>query len=248
MPSEQLTPPFPQAWALAWTDELALLDAQWQGGDSVPGSEIHQTLHEWRQRLQRPERSQEEWFDIVDASGQPLGTTAPRWFCQLTGLRCRVVHLFLTTAQDLLVLQIRAHDKPEWPSHLDTTVGGHLKAGQDWTGGVMAETAEEIGLQASEVERWLEGGKLLPVDDAYEYYGVDETFPAMRSRQMKQIYAGQLTDWGLAHLHFADREVGALYLCKPEEAKRLLSAGSMIAPGLQNTFPKWWAWRSRHQA
>ena len=232
----------PTPFPTSWIEALAALDHAWQGGDHIAPATVAAEVARWRQRLDRPEAPGEEVLDVVDAEDRPLGWAAPRWFCHLTGLRHRVAHVFLTTPQGLLALQMRAHDKAEWPSMFDTSVGGHLKAGQDWDEGVVAEIEEELGLAAADIGHWLDGGRLQPVPPLYERYDVSANIPPMRNRQVNRIYTGQLTAWGLTHLRFADGEVAGLYLCSPAEARRMVAAETQIAPGLKRALSTWWAW------
>jgi isopentenyldiphosphate isomerase len=223
-----------------WLTELDALEARWQGGDAAAQPELDAALALWRQRLHHPAEPREEQFDIVNAAGEPLGLIAPRWFAHLTGLRHRVVHVLLTTPQGHLALQMRAFDKLEWPDHLDTTVGGHLKAGQDWETGVMAEIHEEIGLAPADRHRWLAERMLTRVGEPFERYGRDEGRPPVRNRQVNQIYTGALTAWGLAHLHFADGELSGLFLTTVTEVRRMIATRDpRLAPGLRGVFPIW---------
>lgn len=201
-------------------------------------------LSVWRERLARPQPPDEEWLDVVTAGGERLGWAAPRWFCHLTGLRHRVVHCFLTTPQNLLILQMRSHDKAEWPSLFDTTVGGHVKAGQGWREGALNEIEEEIGLPATATDLWLQDGGPLVAGPLFERYAAGQVRQdsklLMRNRQVNQIFGGQLSGWGLSHLHFRDGELAGVYLCRPEEARRMLEADFLIAPGLRHAFGRWW--------
>ena len=238
MPDNPTNPPFPTAWL----DELTDLDAAWQGGDHTTAAEVEAKLAIWRERMNQPAHPTEEWFDVVDVSGEPFGWRAPRWFCHLTGLRHRVVYAFLTSPQGFLALQMRAHDKLEWPSRFDTTVGGHLKAGQDWRSGVLSEIEEEVGLAADAIDLWLAGDMLQQVDETYDHSGMDQGTPPYRNSQVIMIFAGELTAWGLANLRFADGEVSGVFLCHPQEVQRMIEADFLIAPGLKNAFGRWWAW------
>ena len=234
------TPTSPTPFPLSWLHELDELEARWRGGDAAAQSHIDEALARWRERLHRPAAPGEERFDIVDARGEPLGLTAPRWFAHLTGLRHRVVHVLLTTPQGLLALQMRAHDKPEWPDRLDTTVGGHLKAGQDWDAGVLGEIEEEIGLAAADIHRWLAETMLIPVGEPFERYNRDDVLPPIRNRQVNRIFTGTITAWGLAHIRFADGELDGLYLTPIQNVHRMIDQGDdRIAPGLRNVFPHW---------
>ncbi len=174
---------------------------------------------------------------MVNASGEPLGWAAPRWFCHLTGLRHRVIHVFLFSPQGFLLLQMRAHDKAEWPSRFDTSVGGHIKAGQSWLQGALAEIEEELGLPADQTNRWLVEAAPVEVGEPYERYDIDETMPPIRNRQINRTYTGRLTEWGLAHLRFADREVAGVFLCALDEVRRMVEEDFLIAPGLKHAFP-----------
>jgi hypothetical protein len=241
VPLEALTP--------AWLAELESLAARWQGGDATTQPEIQEALALWRERLQLPASPGEEWFDIVNAAGEPTGLQAPRWFAHLTGLRHRVVHVLLMTPQGLLALQMRSHTKPEWPDRLDTTVGGHLKAGQTWHAGVLEEIHEELGLAPADIHRWLGQTQLIPVGAPFERYKWDPATPHLRNRQVLQLFTGQITAWGLAHLHFADHELDGLYLTPPDEARRLVETRpDRIAPGLRTVFPHWWTYFTRASA
>ncbi len=238
MVAHSVPSPFPMAWLQA----LDALEEAWQGGDQLTQDQLDAALTLWRQRLQRPHTPDEEWFDIVDSQGNPLGLTAPRWFAHLVGLRHRVVHVLFTTPQGFLVLQMRAHTKLEWPNRLDTSVGGHLKAGQDWEAGVLTEIQEEIGLAPGDIHRWSAEARLIPVGTAFERYGQDPTTPPYRNRQVNRLYTGTLTAWGLAHVHFADGEVDGLYLTRPEEVARMQKEQpERLAPGLRRMFPRWQA-------
>lgn len=228
-----------------WIATLAALDAQWQGGDHVAVVEANAHLALWRERLGYRESTDEEQLDIVNAAGETLGWSAPRWFCHLTGLRHRVVHIFLTTPQGFLALQMRAHDKSEWPNLFDTTVGGHVKAGQGWLDGTLHEIEEEIGLPAHRTAAWLAEENLRKVGRPYEHYAVGEGAPPIRNRQVNQTYTGTLNAWGMAHLCFADGEVAGIYLCRPEEARRMVDIDFLIAPGMQHAFKHWWDDRVR---
>ncbi len=224
-----------------WREELAALDKAWQGGDALTPSVLAATLAQWRQRLQRPAHPDEEMLDVVAVDGEPLGMSAPRWFHHLTGLRHRVIHLYLTTPQGLLILQRRAHSKPDWPDMFDTSVGGHVKAGRGWLDGLLAEVEEELGLPANEIETWL-AGAVQDVAPPYEHYGVHDGPLPLRNRQVNRLFTAQLSPWGLAALRFADGEVDGVLLVNPAKARALVQAKTGIAPGLRGTFGRWWAW------
>ena len=187
--------------------------------------------------------AEEEPFDVCDPYAQPTGVTAPRWLCHLLGLRHRATHILLRSPQDLLVLQVRSPTKADWPDHIDTSVGGHVRAGQSFLEAGLAEMEEELGLPAQRLATFLVGGTLEKVGAPYERYDLRPGVLPFRNRQVNQIFAGQLTPQGLAAIHFRDGEVSALYLCSDGEAQRLVEEGLRVAPGLIHSFPRYLAWR-----
>ena len=236
----------PTPYPPAWLEDLRSLVDRWQGGDAVTQAEIDASLALWRERLQRSENAREEWFDIVDATGDLLGLTAPRWFAHLTGLRHRVVHVLLTSPQGLLALQVRSHRRPDWPNRLTTTAAGHLKAGQGWLEGAFSEIEEEIGLRYEDRHRWLAEGTLIPVGGPYLSARRIEYHPALLNGlplvdwQVDQIFTGALTAWGLGAIRFDDGEVDGVCLTPPEEVARLVQSNDeRLAPNLPVVFPRW---------
>ncbi len=195
----------------------------------------------WRARLS-PNEVEEELFDICDAAGTPTGVVAPRWLCHLLGLRHRATHIILRSPQNLLVLQVRSPNKADWPDHIDTSVGGHVRAGQSFADAGLMELEQELGLPANDLGSCLVDGKLTPVGKPYERSDYRPSMPPFRNHQVNQIFAGQLTPNGFARIRFQDREVSALYVCTDEEARRLLTAGTRVAPGLANSLPRYLHW------
>ena len=214
--------------------DLAELDDLWQGGDVADPTEVARAVVQWRALLGRQASPAEERFDIVDPEGAPLGWTAPRWFCHLTGLRHRVAHILLTSPQGMLVLQMRAGAKAEWPMHFDTTVGGHLKAGWSWPEGALSELAEEMGIGP---EALVEGALTLS-GQPYERYDVVDVPGFLRNRQLNQLFTGTLSPEGLSQIHFPDAEVAGIYLCARAEVAAMIEADFHVAPGLRHAFPR----------
>lgn len=220
-------------------EQLRALDLRWRGGQGHR-QEIERTLERWRQRLGRPPSQSEERFDVVDPAGEPLGWSAPRWFCHLTGLRHRGVHLLLRAPQGLWLLQKRARSRPHWPGCLEVSASGHLKAGQSWSQAAWEELREEIGL----LPRHLEAQALHPIAAPYERYDQMGAPGWLRNRQMNQPWTGTLTAEGLAALKMEDGEVEALLLCRDAQVQRLVDEAQGLAPGLLHTWPRLLRWRA----
>lgn len=88
---------------------------------------------------------QEEMLEIVDRDGNTL-SIAPR--SQIHGnpsLLHKVVHVLVFNDKGDLLLQKRAMNKDVAPGKWDTSVGGHVSAGEDLTTSAQRETEEELG-------------------------------------------------------------------------------------------------------
>jgi len=208
--------------------DLAKLDDEWRGGEGADPAQVARAVVHWRGILGLPPSAGEERFDVVAPEGTPLSWTAPRWFCHLTGLRHRVSHILLESPQRMLLLQLRSATKSQWPSHLDTSVGGHLRAGQGWREAAIEEMRQELGLTLDA----LEDGELEALGPISARREVIDGPRYLRNRQLNQLFWGRLTPQGLAAVSFEDREVAGVLLVSRQEAQRIVEAGELVAPGL----------------
>ncbi len=105
------------------------------------------------------ERSEGEWasllliapaggevFEVVDERGCVVGR-APRSVCHRTpSLLHRAAHVIVTDGAHRIYLQKRSLTKDIQPGKWDTSVGGHLDAGEDHEAGARREMREELEL------------------------------------------------------------------------------------------------------
>lgn len=90
----------------------------------------------------------DEWFNIVKPDGTIIGTM-PRTLCHRgPGLLHPVVHLFLFDDSGNILLQKRSMSKSIQPGKWDTSVGGHVSAGESIEQALYRETEEELGLRS----------------------------------------------------------------------------------------------------
>ncbi len=90
-----------------------------------------------------------EMFQLVDRNGKPAGT-ASREECHGNPLLIHlVVHLHLFDAQARLYLQKRSIRKDTNPGLWDTSVGGHVNAGEDVAAAMIREAREELDIEAA---------------------------------------------------------------------------------------------------
>ena len=90
--------------------------------------------------------SDEELLDLVDADNTVIGTVARSRVHGEPALRHRAVHVLVYDDRDRLLLQKRSSAKQIQPGKWDTSVGGHLAAGESYLAAAVREAAEELGL------------------------------------------------------------------------------------------------------
>jgi ribosomal protein L11 methyltransferase len=87
-----------------------------------------------------------EVFELVDEQGLILGR-APRPVCHRSPwLTHRAAHVIVTDARGRIYLQKRSLAKDIQPGKWDTSVGGHVDAGEDHEAAARREMLEELGL------------------------------------------------------------------------------------------------------
>jgi isopentenyl-diphosphate delta-isomerase type 1 len=90
-----------------------------------------------------------EMFQLVDEAGAPVGS-AERAECHGNpALLHAVVHLHVLDRSGRLYLQRRALSKDTNPGRWDTSVGGHVAAGEPVDAALRREAREELGIDAS---------------------------------------------------------------------------------------------------
>ncbi len=90
----------------------------------------------------------EEYFDIIDESGNIIGKAARAECHGNNSLAHRVVHVLVFNSNGQLFLQKRSLDKFIQPGKWDTSVGGHLDLGETFEQAVDREMKEELGINA----------------------------------------------------------------------------------------------------
>lgn len=90
----------------------------------------------------------DEIFDVVDENDVPVAT-ATRAEVHAKNLIHRAVHVFVLNRSGDLYLQKRSRLKDMNPSVWDSSVSGHLDAGEDYLQAAIRELEEEIGITAN---------------------------------------------------------------------------------------------------
>ncbi len=87
-----------------------------------------------------------EWFDLVDEAGHRVGR-ATRQQCHADpALIHQAVHVFVFDDAGRLFLQKRSASKDTQPGKWDTSVGGHVDAGETPEVAARRELGEELGV------------------------------------------------------------------------------------------------------
>lgn len=89
----------------------------------------------------------DEWFDIVDENGHAVGTATRARCHDGSKLLHPVVHVHVFNSQGKLLLQKRKLTKDIQPGKWDTSVGGHIQAGEFLEDAIRREVLEEIGIE-----------------------------------------------------------------------------------------------------
>ena len=90
--------------------------------------------------------SDDELLDLVDADDTVIGTVPRSRVHGAPALRHRAVHVLVYDRHGALLLQKRSPAKDVQPGKWDTSVGGHLAAGESYVSAAVREAREELGL------------------------------------------------------------------------------------------------------
>jgi isopentenyldiphosphate isomerase len=89
---------------------------------------------------------QEEFLDVVTEEGEVIKTLPRSRIHGDPSLLHKVVHVLVFNSHDELLLQKRSMSKDVAPGKWDTSVGGHVNAGETIEDAVMREMEEELGI------------------------------------------------------------------------------------------------------
>jgi len=89
----------------------------------------------------------DEYLDILDEHGQPVGKSCLKSVAHQKGYFHPTVHVWFYTKQGAVLLQKRGANKQTFPNFWDVSVAGHVGAGESIETAALREVKEEIGLE-----------------------------------------------------------------------------------------------------
>lgn len=110
--------------------------------------------------LKEVPQKDDEIFDVVNEADEVVGQ-AKRAEVHAKGLLHRAVHVFVINGRGELLLQQRSLLKDAHPGVWDSSVAGHLDAGEDYASAAVREMEEEMGITDVESQ---EVGRIAPCE------------------------------------------------------------------------------------
>lgn len=139
----------------------------------------------------------EEFFDLVDREGRIIGQASRRECHGNPALIHQAVHVAVFNRAGQLFLQKRADTKDIQPGKWDTSVGGHLQAGESPDTGARRELREELGVADAELTRAYEFIWESPIEtELVRTFAIVHEGPF--SLQVEEISDGRF--WGLEEI------------------------------------------------
>lgn len=96
--------------------------------------------------------SHREIFDIIDEQDNIIGQATRQEVHSNPSLIHRVVHVLVFTSEGELFLQKRSPGKDVHPGKWDTSVGGHVNAGESYEHAALREMREELRIEGANLE------------------------------------------------------------------------------------------------
>lgn len=165
----------------------------------------------------------DEFFEIVDADDQVIGTALRSECHGNPQLIHRVAHVLVFDRQGRLLLQKRSVNKDVQPGKWDTSVGGHLDPGETYAAAAKREMFEELGIAD------------LPLTFLYAY-PMRNDFESENVATFTTCHDGPFL--------FSAVEIEAVRFWTAQEIDAALSSG-ILTPNFEDEWARWQGYQSR---
>lgn len=157
----------------------------------------------------------EEYFDIVDEDGNPIGETVERKIAHRLGVPHRTAHVWIIRERNdkiEILLQKRCKDKDSFPGCYDISSAGHIPAGVDYIPSALRELKEELGVEATAEDL---------IDCGLHKMKFDEIFHGERfiDIQVARVFLMHL-DWEEKDFKVQTEEIESIMWMEFEECKK----------------------------
>jgi isopentenyl-diphosphate delta-isomerase len=103
----------------------------------------------------------EELLDLVDYNDKVIGMDTRKNIYKNKLSNFRTINAFIIRDNGDVWIPTRSNNKELWPNSYDTSIGGHVKAGESYQKALLREASEETSLDLNKVAYYLLA-KLIP--------------------------------------------------------------------------------------
>lgn len=168
----------------------------------------------------------DELYDVLDEQGKVVGTATRARVHSDPELIHRAVHVWLWRSDARLLLQKRVRQKDVEPGKWDTSVGGHVDAGEDYLTAALREMKEELGVEGVPLEHVhdfkyrsdSESENVRTYQCFYDGPVRPHEFEIEKVREWTALEIGRAIGKGILTANF--EEEWNLYKCRTEEKNR----------------------------
>ena len=162
----------------------------------------------------------DELLDIVDDNDRVIGQEW-RGVVHQRGFQHRGIHIFLVTPDGKLLVQQRGRQRETSPLALDCSVSEHVKAGEAYRKAAIRGLAEEMGIQAANIQVLIK----FKMD-----YGPND-------REICQLYEGRVDP---SRVRFDPVEVERIAFYSLNELEQLIQNGQVAFSGWFVQLLRWY--------
>lgn len=97
----------------------------------------------------------EELLNLVDSADRIIGIDTRKNIYKNKATNFRTINAFILRDNGDIWIPTRSNNKELWPNSYDTSIGGHVKAGEAYEDAMLREAAEETDLDLNKIPYYL---------------------------------------------------------------------------------------------